>query len=121
MINRAQDLGGIRQTLDISAQRMSHLLIQKTQLTRFNLEQVDRKLKSNIDLNLSKSKREFAYIIALLNAYSPLNSLERGYSLTYKDQSLVQSIQQVQKEDILKIRLKDGNIQAKVVEIGEKI
>lgn len=121
MINRAQDLAGIRQTLDISAQRMSHLLIQKTQMMRFNLEQVDRKLKSNIDLNLSKSKREFSHMIALLNAYSPLNSLERGYSLTYKDQSLIQSIQQVQKEDILKIRLKDGNIQAKVLEIGEKI
>ncbi|GGE46525.1 exodeoxyribonuclease 7 large subunit [Pullulanibacillus camelliae] len=61
--------------------------------------------------------------ISQLNAFSPLNIMERGYALTYsKEQQLVKSVKQVTPGDSLSIRLKDGTVDCQVwgIEEGEK-
>ena len=47
---------------------------------------------------------------ALLDAYSPLKILSRGYSITSNENGVIKSIQDVQKEDIIQTRLQDGII-----------
>lgn len=51
----------------------------------------------------------------LLDAYSPLKVMERGYSITTKDQNVVNSIDDVNLNDLISIRVKDGSIHASVM------
>ncbi len=55
--------------------------------------------------------------IGLLDAYSPLKVLQRGYSVTYQDDKVIHSIHQVNVHDDLSIRLSDGTVSAKIEEI----
>lgn len=49
--------------------------------------------------------------IALLD---PENVLKRGYSITFRDGKLIQSIRQLSKDDLIETRLSDGTIISKV-------
>lgn len=54
--------------------------------------------------------------ISLLDAYSPLKVLSRGYSVTYLDDKVIKSITEIKLKDTIKVRLTDGNLIAKVEE-----
>ena len=45
--------------------------------------------------------------VRLLDAFSPLKILTRGYTLTYRKEHLVKSIQDVEEQDALRIRMQD--------------
>lgn len=59
-------------------------------------------------------------LTALFDAYSPLKSLLRGYSLVYKDNQLLSSIIQIEKNDQVKVQLSDGIFYAAVLEKEKK-
>ena len=69
-----------------------------------------RRLASQI--NLKKEKLDGA--AKSLNALSPLNVLDRGYSITTKSGKAVTSSKQVNKGDTLRIRLAKGQLDATV-------
>ena len=50
----------------------------------------------------------------LLDAYSPLKVLSRGYSIVYNDEHIVKNINDVQKDDPIHVRVNDGMIHAVV-------
>lgn len=52
--------------------------------------------------------------IALLNAFSPLKILERGYAITYQNNQLIKSINDITIEDEITIRMQDGYLYANV-------
>ena len=60
--------------------------------------------------------QHFRHLLSQLNAYSPLNVMERGYSLTYKEGHLVKSIHEVDNGESLNVKLKDGELNVKVME-----
>ncbi|HET7658020.1 MAG TPA: exodeoxyribonuclease VII large subunit [Bacillales bacterium] len=63
----------------------------------------------------------FAQTVSKLNVLSPLNVMERGFSLTYsEDEKLVKSIRQVQLGDVLKVQLKDGQLDCHVWGMEER-
>ena len=53
--------------------------------------------------------------IAMLDAMSPLKTLARGYSVIEKDGGVIKSVKDVNKDDIINIRLNDGNVDAKII------
>lgn len=53
--------------------------------------------------------------ITMLDAMSPLKTLARGYSVIEKDGGVIKSVKDVNKDDIINIRLNDGNIDAKII------
>lgn len=60
---------------------------------------------------LYKDKRELLNnVISKLTLLNPLNILERGYSITYKDDHVISSIENVKIKDELNIRMKDGSV-----------
>lgn len=69
---------------------------------------------------LKMALEQFQSKVLLLDSLSPLKVLARGYSVTSLDEKVVSSIDQVQVNSILSIRVSDGKIAAKVVE-KEKI
>ncbi|MBQ9012166.1 MAG: exodeoxyribonuclease VII large subunit [Bacilli bacterium] len=57
------------------------------------------------------------HLIEKLEILNPLNALKRGYSILKKDDKVVSSIKKIKKDDNIKINLKDGNINVKVMEV----
>lgn len=55
------------------------------------------------------------HLIDKLELINPLKVLQRGYTLTYKDDIIISSIKNIKKDDLLKIQLVDGTINTKVI------
>ena len=69
--------------------------------------------------HLPMHERVLAGLARSLNALSPLATLERGYAIAFDAQGrTVQSIQQVNVDDTLRVRVRDGEIAAKVTSTG---
>jgi exodeoxyribonuclease VII large subunit len=50
-----------------------------------------------------------------LHSLNPTNVIARGYSMMFKDDILITSIDQVQVEDLVSLKLKDGKVASKIV------
>ncbi len=64
-------------------------------------------------------KQALDNIISKLEVLNPLNTLKRGYSITKQNNKVVSSIKDINKEDLLSIKLKDGIIDTKVMKVSE--
>ena len=95
----------------------------------FNNIIMDRKNKIN---NLSKSFvitnptnifknkiNKIEVLIGKLAVINPINTLKRGYSVSYKNEKIVNSIKNINENDILKINVSDGIIESKVISVEE--
>lgn len=58
------------------------------------------------------------HLIEKLEILNPLNALKRGYSVTKKDDKCISSVNDLKIEDNVNIMLKDGKINAKVLEVN---
>ena len=57
------------------------------------------------------------HLIEKLEILNPLNALKRGYSITKKEDKCITTIKNINKDDNINIKLKDGEIFAKVMEV----
>ena len=76
-------------------------------------------LLNNINNIYLKNNYHLMNNIKLLDAYSPLKIMQRGYSLTFKDDKLVNSIKDIVKNDNLMIKLQDGYINTIVKDVNK--
>lgn len=58
------------------------------------------------------------HLIEKLEILNPLNALKRGYSVTKKEDKCISSVNDIEIEDDINIMLKDGKINAKVMEVN---
>ena len=86
-------------------------------------EQITR-LKDTLDRQVhtiaSRKRNQWMYAVAKLDGLSPLKIMHRGYSLIYKEQALVKSINQLDPGDTIKVQLADGNLDCSVWGIEER-
>ena len=54
-----------------------------------------------------------------LNLLNPLNILEKGYAIVYKADSVIDSVNNININDNISIKLYDGNIVAQVKELNK--
>ena len=67
---------------------------------------------------LIKSKKsELGAKVSLLQSVSPLSTLARGYSITFTDQTAINSVNKVNVGDEIKSRVTDGEITSTVTGI----
>ncbi|MDA1474897.1 exodeoxyribonuclease VII large subunit [Bacillus changyiensis] len=92
---------------------MLHPQEQLRQARKRHYEQTNR-LKRNMNVELKQIHSQFQTILGKLNALSPLEVMNRGYSLTYKENELIKSIEQVQENDDILVKLKDGTLTCSV-------
>jgi len=69
-------------------------------------------LNEKIKQMITDNKQIISHNIDLLNAYSPLNIIKKGYAIIEKDDKVIRSIQTVRLNDEISIRLTDGNLKA---------
>ena len=67
---------------------------------------------------LDKKSNKYLQLISKLETLSPLLTLQRGYTITKKDDKIISSIKNIKKDDNLKVELRDGYVLTKVIEKG---
>ena len=75
-------------------------------------------LNKNIKNILINKNHELVLLANTLKLVNPLNILDRGYSIVKKDNKVIKDIKDINKEDNIDIRIKNGNIKAKVLEVN---
>lgn len=102
---------------------LKKLTERKVQTNQERLHMLQKQLFQGMNHLLAKNEHRFHEKMASLDALSPLNTLKRGFSVTY-DQSgqVIHSIKQVKTDQTIEVRVTDGKINCIVnqIEKGEK-
>ncbi|MEE1127566.1 MAG: exodeoxyribonuclease VII large subunit, partial [Acutalibacteraceae bacterium] len=85
---------------------------------RLNLNST--KMKSSYSNRVSESREAFAALCAKLDAMSPLATIARGYSVTYVDKKPIKSVDEVNLNDCLNVKLVDGVINCTVNNVSKE-
>ena len=82
---------------------------------RLNLDFISEKLSSAASKKILKSRENFAWLVAALDAMSPLKVLSRGYSIVSdSDGKIIKKVSDARQGVKLDIRVEDGNIKCTV-------
>ena len=98
-------------------QEMNHALSQSETRLTSNEDALVRNMKLVLDSKRNELEKE----MRLLDAYSPLKVLDRGYSIVTKDDKAVIDAKDLQKEDLVTLRFAKGGAQAKIEKIIEEV
>ena len=74
-----------------------------------------KSITNSVTNKLQVSKTQAIKNFSKLDALSPLKTLSRGYSIIEKNNGIVKSIADLQKDDTINIRMQDGKKQAKIL------
>lgn len=89
------------------------------QKQQYQINEIKNALKQSIQKIIHDDSNELIHRISLLDAFSPLQILKRGYSITSDSNGhIIRKIDDIVGVDTIKIRLQDGRIDAKI--IGEE-
>lgn len=109
-----------KQKLDMNLEKIKNLInnILEVRKSKFNL------LKSNYLLNnpneiYKHQQIRLENIIDKLNIINPLNTLKRGYTLTYFDDNIVKDIKDIKVGNVIKTRFTNGTVESTVTNIKE--
>lgn len=108
-----------RQILKDKQQVLERLVEAHMEEERDALDQHSKTLSDAIQRILEGKRRELGQKAGLLDAYSPLKVLERGYSVVTKDAAVINDAAAVQPGDEVNIRLHQGSLIASVTEVKE--
>lgn len=75
---------------------------------------------NNPDMLYKYNGQKLNHIISKLEVLNPLNTLNRGYAIVKKDNKVLSSIKNINEGENITISLKDGNIESKIIKVGEK-
>ena len=112
------------QKLQLESLKNSYILNNPNVLYEKNKEKlnlININLNKIINTKLENNSNKLNTLIEKLELVNPLNVLKRGFSLTYKNNKIIKSVKKVKKDDLLNIKLNDGNIIVNVKEINNEI
>lgn len=86
---------------------------------RSKIEKSQFMLNKSIELKINRLNFNLKNNMGKLDSLSPLAVVDRGYSITTKNQKVVKNIADIKIADLLEIRISDGTIEAEVKNIKE--
>ncbi len=98
-------------------QKINYYMSMQIFTNKQNISKYKQLLLNNINFNMSQMKLKLGHNIQLLDAYSPLKIMQRGYNLAYKNDILVKDLFQVNKGDNLLLKTYSGNIYTQVEKV----
>lgn len=101
-------------------QQMHLRMMNIVKVQENKLSMVPEKLRSNIQVLLQNSRHSLQKNCALLDAYSPLKVLSRGYSISKIEDKVIKHVKDVARDDIMVTRVNDGVITSCVVSTKEE-
>lgn len=105
----------LRVELNAQQTRLSQRVLSFTNNQTVRLSRMQDLLIKRIERNTSFQQNSFGQLVKLLNAYSPLNSLARGYSIVLQDEKVIRLTSDIDFDQNLNIRLFDGTVVAKAI------
>lgn len=106
-------IGLLRDKLQMQASRLENPK-RKLQVVRQGLEASEQRLLRAKKINLNRLRQLLNERMAVLDAISPLRVVERGYSITQVNGTVVKSHDQVKVGDEIDVRLSKGSLIAEV-------
>ncbi len=107
-----------KQTLDLLSNKITELILRKVKDSKEKISYLKTSYIFTNPKSLYKDENTtLNNIIEKLELLNPLKVLKRGYSITYSNNKVVKNIKDV--SDTLKIKVSDGEIKAKVLEVKE--
>ena len=107
-----------REYLENTEKRISILSpTNKILNSRQELSNLYEKIVNSIELKLNNEMGKISVISGKLNALSPLDVLSRGYSISYKNDSPITSVDGLSIGDNIKVKVTDGEFFACVTEV----
>ena len=110
-------LENIRLRFNTSYQKMIHAVRQTTSDNRNIVEQRRLLLANAMEKGLANKQYQLQQNIKLLDAYSPLKVMQRGYAIVTKDNKAVIDTKKLKVKDIVDIRLSKGTAKAEIKEV----
>lgn len=101
-------------------QQMHLRMMNIVKVQENKLSMVPEKLRSNMQVLLQNSRHSLLKNCALLDAYSPLKVLSRGYSISKIEDKVIKHVKDVARDDIMVTRVNDGVITSCVVSTKEE-
>ncbi len=90
--------------------------LQKINERYIKIDILNQKLYLSISKKIGNSKNEAVSLISKLDALSPLKTLTRGYCIaTTNNGKIVNSVKNIEKNDIINLKFKDGDKNAKII------
>ena len=87
---------------------------------RQRLVQIQDQMGRSLEEKLTDRKHRLALLAGRLHGMSPLERLSRGFGfVTDKDGKPVASVKKLQKEEILSVRLADGRVETRILEVED--
>lgn len=108
-----------KQQLDLMQEKINQLIILK--IDKYNIKLKNFKnnyILNNPEILYKKYMDKLGNMLEKLELLNPLSVLKKGYSLSYKNDKIVSSIKEIKKDDQLNIKLYDGNIDVKVMDVS---
>lgn len=73
---------------------------------------------TNPEIIYKFKEQNLEHIINKLDVLNPMNTLKRGYSIVKKENNVIFDISKLKKDDIINIDIRNGKINAKVIEVN---
>ena len=113
--------GSIRTRQMLNEQQNTILALVRERMSdeAIRLKESLRSIDNAVRNRLQEEQKGLAQTAGLLDAYSPLKVLERGYSIVSNANGVIRSAQEVRTGDKIRVRLHQGSLTANVTETEE--
>lgn len=112
----------IAQQLQLKQQKQLFTLKLKEKIKEMegNIQVSKKSLIQTMETSITNKETSFQQIVKLLDAYSPLKVMERGYSVSMKDNEVITSVEQLDIDDNIQIRYATGKAHATITKLEEQ-
>ena len=108
------------QNLDTLIERLNKSVLNRVDKTKLRINEIKNNyILKNPEILYKRHIDHLTNMLEKLEILNPMSLLKKGYTLTYKDEKVINSVKQIKKNDNLNIRLTDGIVDVKVENIGE--
>ena len=87
---------------------------RRIQENYIRIDKLVKQLENLMQAKQEKEKAKYCKLVAQLDAYSPLKTLSRGYSITQKAGKVVKTKEELKAGDIVDLRFEDGKVVAEI-------
>lgn len=109
-----------RQKLDQLNEKLNNILNFMVEKRRDKLNNIkNNNVIKNPKVLYKSSREKLDNVISTLELLNPVSILKRGYSITYKEDAIISSIDNIKKDEVIKTRVTNGFINSKVIEVIE--
>ncbi len=107
-----------KQSLDLISTKINELILRKVEKAKDKINMIKQNhIFVNPTILYKDQKNSLINIIDKLELLNPLNTLSRGYSITYSNDKVIKNVKDV--KDMIHVKVYNGEIKAKVIDVKE--